>query len=182
MFSLFLLFFFVGCGSDQSNSSLQDERPTEKGITVEVDGKRLPPNDEKAFTDLNETMLSKAFGEMLNEFGAKLSDALELSDEVEAALLNPGLNSMEHSENTSLTVYLFRSFNELESAKTIEIFVDNDLFIRFCRVPSPVINPYAVVHHRSNSSNRVRDYFLTYDAKKGWQNQVVDNVERQVSF
>ncbi len=119
---------------------------------------------------------------MLSELATKLNSALEMTDDIESSLLDPGLNSMEHGKDISLTVYLFRNSPEIKSARTIEIYADENLFIRFCRLPSSASNPYAIVHHRTNLTNVVRDYLLVYDETNGWQSQTVANTKRSVSF
>ena len=181
-----MLVSMFGCNSrreqDPSAALQNKDRPAQNGITVEVDGKRLPPSEEKAFAELGKSLLSEALGKIISEFAAKVCEALEITDDIESELLSSGLNSLEHGKHIAFTVYLFRNSPELKSPKTTEIRVDGELYMRFCRVPSSTTHPYAIVHHQSRTTKVIRDYHLVYDPVKGWQSHSIQVSKQTISF
>ena len=151
-----------GCNYFQSAATTQDSSDNSQ-TPIE-----LPPEVNDAFVDAMKPAIAQGIANIANEMGRKMIGELEITDDVESLLLNPGLNVVNETQtdDSVITVYLFRRYSAYDKPTTHELSIHGRLFVRLCRIPVDSDQTHAIINHHNGES--VNEHFLTYNVDSGW--------------
>lgn len=165
-----------GCNYFQSASITQDSSDNSQEPI------ELPPEINDAFVDAMRPAIAQGIANIANEMGRKMVAELEITDDVESLLLNPGLNVVNETltEDSTITVYLFRQYPARDKPTTHELSIHGRLFVRFCRIPADSKQTHAVISHHDGET--VTEHVLSYNVDSGWAELPAETKRPNISF
>ena len=165
---------FSGCNYFQSTANTQDSSDNSQ-TPIE-----LSPEVNDALVEAMKPAIAQGIANIANDMGRKMIAELEITDDVETLLLNPGLNVVNETqtEHSTISVYLFRRYSALDNPTTHELSIHGRLFVRLCRIPIDSDQTHAVINHHDGES--VNEHFLCYDTDSGWVEVSADTMRPNI--